>query len=56
MKQNQMMIDYRDEKDEFVRKVIDNNEFCIRDEEAYFVSEGVKIKIPMQKISQVYTY
>ena len=56
MKQPQMMIDYRDDNDNFVRKVIDNYEFCIRDETAYFISEGVKMQVPMQKISQVYTY
>lgn len=51
-----MMIDYRNEDGTFVRKVIDNFEFCIHDEVAYFISEGVKCQVPMQKIVQVYTY
>lgn len=51
-----MMIDYRNEDDVFVRRVIDNYEFCIREETAYFVSEGVMYAIPLQKISQVYTF
>ena len=50
-----MMIDYRDENGTFVRKVIDNFEFCIRDSVAYFISEGVKMQVPIQDISQVYT-
>lgn len=52
----QMMIDYRDDEGNFVRKVIDNYEFCVREEVAYFISNGVRIQVPLQKISQVYTY
>ena len=52
----QMMIDYKNNNDEFERKAIDNNEFCVREETAYFVSDGVKMQVPLSKISQVYTY
>ena len=51
-----MMIDYKNEEGTFVRKVIDNYEFCIREEIAYFISEGVKIQVPIKDIIQVYTY
>lgn len=51
-----MMIDYRNDDNSFERKVIDNFEFCIRDGMAYFASNGAFYKIPLQKISQVYTY
>ena len=52
----QLMIDYRDEKGKFVRRVIDDLEFCVRDDVAYFISEGVKYAIPIGNISQMYTY
>ena len=51
-----MMIDYRNDNEEFERKVIDDFEFCVRNSTAYFISEGVKIQVPVQKIVQVYTY
>lgn len=51
-----MMIDYKNEDGTFSRKVIDNYEFCIRDEVAYFISDGVKINIPIKDVVQVYTY
>lgn len=52
----QLMIDYRDEKGKFVRRVIDDLEFCVRDDVAYFISDGVKYAIPIGNISQMYTY
>ena len=52
----QMMIDYRNDNGAFVRKTIDNNEFCVRDEYAYFMSDGERIRVPLQNMSQVYTY
>lgn len=51
-----MMIDYRDSEGKFVRKVIDNFEFCVRDGVAHFFSEGIKYQVPLQDLSQVYTY
>ena len=51
-----MMIDYKNDEGIFVRRVIDNYEFCIHEGDAYFISEGVKYKVPIQDISQVYTY
>ena len=55
----QMMIDYRvhiNDEIKFVRKVIDNYEFCVREGVAYFVSCGEYYNIPIEDISQVYTY
>lgn len=56
----ELMIDYRDGINpdgttNFVRKTIDDFEFCVRDGVVYFISEGVKYHIPLQDISQVYT-
>jgi hypothetical protein len=50
------MIDYKNDDGIFFRKVIDNNEFCIREEVAYFLSEGKEYHIPIKNISQVYSY
>lgn len=55
-REHSLMIDYRDLDGKFVRKVIDNFEFCVRDGMAHFLSEGVKCRVPLQDISQVYTY
>ena len=51
-----MMIDYKNEEGTFVRKIIDNYEFCVHDNVAYFASEGVKIQVPLQDVVQIYTY
>lgn len=56
----ELMIDYRDGinpdgSTHFVRKSIDDFEFCVRDGAAYFISDGKKHRIPLQDISQVYT-
>lgn len=56
----ELMIDYRDGinpdgSTHFVRKIIDDFEFCIRDGVAYFISDGTKCRVPIQEISQVYT-
>ena len=51
-----MMIDYRDEDGQFVRKVIDNYEFCVHDEVAYFISDKKKYAVPIKNICQVYTF
>ena len=57
-----IMVDYRVEEEkneeierEFVRKAIDNNEFCIRNRKMYFSSDGEALKIPVEKIVQVFT-
>lgn len=50
-----LMIDYRNEDGSFSRRVIDNFEFCIREDIAYFISEGIKYQVPIKNISQVYT-
>lgn len=52
----QLMIDYRDGKGGFVRKVIDNFEFCVRDGIAYFVSDGRSCQVAVENISQMYIY
>lgn len=49
-----MMIDYRNEKGNICRRSIDNMEFCIRDGEAYFISNGIKYHVPIERIIQVY--
>ncbi len=51
-----LMIDYRNEDGNFVRRVIDNFEFCVREGVAYFISEGVKYNVTLQNISQLYIY
>jgi len=54
-----MMIDYRvsvDEGTKFVRRVIDDYEFCVRDGMAYFISEGIPCEVTLENISQIYTY
>ena len=55
MMNKRMMIDYRNEDGTFARKVIDDFEFCVRDGVMYFISEGVKYNIPLERCSQVYT-
>ena len=52
---NNLMIDYRDEKENICRKVIDDMEFCVRDGYAYFISDGIKYRVPLEGIIQVYT-
>ena len=56
----ELMIDYRDGinpdgSTHFVRKTIDDFEFCIRDGVAYFISDGKKYHVSVSEISQVYT-
>ena len=48
------MIDYRDGKGGFIRKTIDDFEFCVRDGIAYFISCGEYISVPVEDISQIY--
>lgn len=51
-----MIIDYRKEnEDGFVRRKIDDMEFCVRDGDMYFISEGIRYCIPLERCSQVYT-
>ena len=49
-----MMIDYRDDNQDICRKVIDNNEFCVRKSFAYFISSGIKYSVPLDDVIQVY--
>ena len=49
-----MMIDYRDANGTIRRKTIDNMEFCVRDGDAYFISEGAKYSVPLEDVIQVY--
>ena len=59
MKEKAMFIDYRehldDDKTKFIRKVVDNYEFCVRDGIAYFSSCGQFYQVPLEDVSQVYT-
>lgn len=51
----QMMIDYHKEDGEgFERKQVDDMEFSVRNGMIYFISEGVKYKLPLDRCSQVY--
>ena len=55
MKEKQMMIDYHNEdEDGFERKPIDDNEFCVRQGDMYFMSDGERYCIPLERCSQVY--
>ena len=55
MRDRELMIDYRNEKDVFVRRVIDDMEFCVRDGNAYFISDEIKYCIPLEQVVQMYT-
>ena len=50
-----MMIDYRDENMDIRRRIVDDMEFCVRNDYAYFISGGIKYKIPLDDVIQVYT-
>lgn len=49
-----MMIDYRDANGNIRRKQIDDCEFCVRNGFAYFISCGVKTRVPLEDVSQIY--
>lgn len=51
-----MVIDYHNETGEgFTRKRIDDMELCVRDGNMYFISDGVRYCIPLDRCSQIYT-
>ena len=50
----EMMIDYRDSHGTICRKVIDDLEFCVREGEMYFISDGIRYHIPLEDVIQVY--
>ena len=53
-----LLIDYKVRENNavhFIRQTIDNYEFCVRDNTAYFISEGNYYQVPLTDISQVYT-
>ena len=49
-----MMIDYRDEIGDIYRKIIDDFEFCVHEQDVYFISSGKKYHIPLDQVVQVY--
>ena len=53
--EKEMMIDYRDEAMEVCRKVIDDMEFCVREQNVYFISNGQRYNILLENVIQVYT-
>ncbi len=60
MKEKEMYIDYRESKNhdgtvKFIRKTIDNFEFCVREGMAYFMSGGQSFQVPLECVSQIYT-
>ena len=55
----ELMIDYRDGinpegSTRFVRKTIDDFEFCVRDGRVYFIAGGKRMNFPLEDVSQVY--
>lgn len=50
-----LMIDYRNNKGNVCRKVIDDMEFCVREGHAYFISGGIKYSVPLEDVIQMYT-
>lgn len=55
MVQKQMMVDYRSENGTFIRREVDDMEFCVRDGVMYFKSEDRQYDIPLDQCVQVYT-
>ena len=53
--EKELMIDYRDEAMEVCRKVIDDMEFCVREQNVYFISNGQRYNILLENVIQVYT-
>lgn len=49
-----LMIDYRDDAAEIRRKVIDDCEFCVHEQDVYFISNGIKYNVPLESVIQVY--
>lgn len=49
-----LMIDFRDEKGNMVRKMIDDCEFGVRNGRAFFDSHGERYDIPVENIIQMY--
>ena len=52
--EKRMMIDYRNENGDFVRRIVDDCEFCVRRGFAWFISEGTKYSVPLEDVSQVF--
>lgn len=51
-----LMIDYVDERSgKYIRTIVDDFEFCVREGIAYFDSNGRPCSIPVESISQMYT-
>lgn len=49
-----MMIDYRNDDGDMFRKSIDDNEFCVRDGNTWFISGGLRFSVPLENVIQVY--
>ena len=49
-----MMIDYHNDNGTICRKEMDDCEFCVRDGNTYFISDGWKYCIPLEQVIQVY--
>ena len=52
---HKMMIDFRSTvSGKFIRRAIDDFEFCVREGFAYFSSNGERYEIHLEDISQIY--
>ena len=49
-----LMIDYRDDAGNIYRKTVDDFEFCVHEEDVYFISSGTKYHIPLDQVIQVF--
>lgn len=50
-----LMIDFRDiASGKFIRRAVDDFEFCVREGFAYFSSNGERYEIHLEDISQIY--
>ena len=54
--EKKLIIDYKNKAGNFERKVIDDFELSVRKGMAYFKSDGERNVVPLENISQIYTY
>ena len=52
--ENKLMIDYRNDDGDVLRKTIDRCEFCVKNGYAWFISDGNRFQVELQDVIQVY--
>ena len=52
--ENTMMIDYRNDNGDVIRKAIDRSEFCVKNGYAWFISGGNRFQVELENVIQVY--